>query len=78
LTRVSSNRAVLDSLKIILDGYRAFDVLANHPRIDPVRIALMGFSLGGLSAAGSVYCHALMPSILGGADSDTALTVLRG
>ena len=35
---------------MILDGYRAFDVLANHPRIDPARIALMGFSLGGVSA----------------------------
>jgi dienelactone hydrolase len=30
--------------------YRAFDVLANHPRIDSARIALMEFSLGGVSS----------------------------
>jgi len=50
LTRISMDRSVLIPYNIILDGYRAFDVLANHPRIDPARIALMGFSLGGMSA----------------------------
>ena len=50
LTRTSTNLAQLTPYNVILDGYRAFDVLANHPRIDPARIALMGFSLGGLSA----------------------------
>jgi cephalosporin-C deacetylase-like acetyl esterase len=50
LTRISLDRSVLSPWNIILDGYRAFEVLANHPRIDPARIALMGFSLGGMSA----------------------------
>ena len=50
LTRISLNRAVLGPFDPILDAYRSFDVLANHPRIDPARIALMGFSLGGTSA----------------------------
>jgi dienelactone hydrolase len=50
LTRTSMNLAQLTPYNVILDGYRAFDVLANHPRIDPARIAIMGFSLGGFSA----------------------------
>jgi dienelactone hydrolase len=50
LTRISLNRAVFGPYDVILDAYRAFDVLANHPRIDPSRIALMGFSLGGFSS----------------------------
>jgi len=50
LTRISLNRAVLGPFDVIHDAYRAFDALANHPRIDPARIALMGFSLGGVSA----------------------------
>ena len=50
LTRISLNRAVLSPFDPILDAYRSFDVLANHPRIDPARIALVGFSLGGTSA----------------------------
>jgi dienelactone hydrolase len=50
LSRTSLNLAQLNPYNMILDGYRAFDVLANHPRIDPARIALMGFSLGGVSA----------------------------
>jgi dienelactone hydrolase len=50
LTRTSTNQALLGRLNMILDAYRAFDVLAAHPSIDPARIAVMGFSRGGQSA----------------------------
>jgi dienelactone hydrolase len=47
LTEVNTNQALLGRLNLILDIYRALDVLASHPRVDPGRIALMGFSRGG-------------------------------
>ena len=47
LTGVGSNQAVLGRLNFIVDIYRSLDILAKHPRVDPERIALMGFSRGG-------------------------------
>ena len=50
LTAVGSNQALLGRLNLIVDIYRALDILAHHPRVDPNRIALMGFSRGGQAA----------------------------
>jgi dienelactone hydrolase len=50
LTSVNTNQALLGRLNFVLDIYRALDVLAKHPRVDPQRIALMGFSRGGQAA----------------------------
>ena len=47
LIEVNSNQALLGRLNFVLDIYCALDVLAAHPRVDPQRIALMGFSRGG-------------------------------
>jgi dienelactone hydrolase len=47
LVEVNSHQAALGRLNLILDIYRALDLLAVHPRVDPRRIALMGFSRGG-------------------------------
>src|SRR6202042_1979717 len=41
------NQALLGRLNLILDIYRALDILGKHPRVDPDRIVLMGFSRGG-------------------------------
>jgi dienelactone hydrolase len=45
-----NNQAQLGRLTMIVDAYRALDLLAKHARIDPARIALMGFSRGGQAA----------------------------
>jgi dienelactone hydrolase len=50
LTAVGPNQALLGRLNLILDIYRSLDVLAHHPRVDPHRIVLMGFSRGGQAA----------------------------
>lgn len=50
LNSVNTNQALLGRLNFVLDIYRALDVLEKHPRVDPQRIALMGFSRGGQAA----------------------------
>src|SRR5262245_17017557 len=49
IVQTSTDQAQLGRLNMILDGYRSFDALASHARIDPQRIAIMGFSRGGQS-----------------------------
>jgi dienelactone hydrolase len=44
------DQSQLGRLAMIIDAYRALDLLAKHPRIDPTRMALMGFSRGGQAA----------------------------
>ena len=44
------DQSQLGRLNMILDVYRSLAVLAAHPRVDPTRIAVMGFSRGGQAA----------------------------
>jgi len=44
------DRSQLSSFAMVGDAYRALELLATHPRIDPTRIAVMGFSKGGAVA----------------------------
>jgi dienelactone hydrolase len=43
----AEDQSQLNSLAMLGDAYRALELLATHPRIDPARIAVMGFSKGG-------------------------------
>lgn len=42
-----SDQSQLNTLVMIVDAYRALELLATHPRIDPTRIGVMGLSKGG-------------------------------
>jgi len=50
ITSTSANQAVLGRLAMTYDAYRALEILEKHPRIDPRRVGLMGFSRGGQAA----------------------------
>ena len=47
LYKVNNDQSQLGRLAMIVDVYRALDVLAGHNKIDKSRITLMGFSRGG-------------------------------
>jgi dienelactone hydrolase len=46
----AEDQSQLATQAMIGDAYRALELLATHPRIDPTRIAVMGFSKGGAVA----------------------------
>jgi dienelactone hydrolase len=50
LTNVNTDQAQLGRLNFILDIYRSLEILKAHPRVDPDRIVVMGFSRGGQAA----------------------------
>jgi dienelactone hydrolase len=45
-----NDQSQLSHLAMMVDAFRALDVLARHPRIDRDRIAIMGFSKGAVAA----------------------------
>ncbi|MEQ1883255.1 MAG: dienelactone hydrolase family protein [Burkholderiales bacterium] len=46
----SESPGAVSMISRVVDAYRALELLARHPRIDPDRIAIMGFSHGGWAA----------------------------
>jgi cephalosporin-C deacetylase-like acetyl esterase len=76
VTSVVNDQAQLGRLVQVFDSFRALELIAKHPRIDPTRIAAMGFSRGGqgvlyasvkrfqrMHSAGGVAFAAYIPSI---------------
>ena len=55
ISRVCSGPHTISAASVLTDVYRARDLLAAHPRIDPARIAVMGFSFGGRTALWSSH-----------------------
>lgn len=53
LKEVCSSAATLTGTQRIPDAYGALRLLATHPKVDPARVALMGFSHGGILAMGA-------------------------
>jgi dienelactone hydrolase len=49
ITQTVTDQSQLGSLAMIVDAYRALDLLSKHPAIDATRILLMGFSKGGFA-----------------------------
>lgn len=47
ISSVNNDQSQIGRFVQIEDAYRAFELLEKHPRIDPTRIVLMGFSRGG-------------------------------
>jgi dienelactone hydrolase len=47
IVNTNNDQSQLGRLAMIEDAYRALALLSKHPRVDPDRIALMGFSRGG-------------------------------
>ncbi|MBP0493576.1 dienelactone hydrolase family protein [Pararoseomonas indoligenes] len=50
ITSTVADQDLLHSLAMMVDAYRALDLLAAHPRIRADRIAVMGFSKGAVAA----------------------------
>jgi dienelactone hydrolase len=50
IVSTTADQSQLGRLNMILDVYRSLAVLAAHPRVDPTRIAVMGFSRGAQAA----------------------------
>ena len=50
IVNTAADQSQLSSLAMVVDAFRALDLLAKHPRVDPARIGVMGFSKGGVPA----------------------------
>ena len=50
IVNTNYDQGQLSQTAMILDAYRALDLLSKHPRLDATRIAVMGFSKGGQAA----------------------------
>lgn len=59
---------------LIADAFRALALLSSHPRVDPARIAFVGFSMGGITAQYVVH-ERFRQAVLGDSQLRFATTV---
>ena len=50
ISQTITDQSQLSSFSMIVDAYKGLELLSRHSRIDPTRIAVMGFSKGGFAA----------------------------
>lgn len=50
ITSTVQDQTLLHSLAMMVDAYRALDLLSKHPRIDASKISVMGFSKGAVAS----------------------------
>ena len=50
ISQTITDQSQLSSFSMIVDAYKGLELLSRHPRIDPTRIAVMGFSKGGFAS----------------------------
>jgi len=50
ITQTITDQSLLSSFSMMVDAYRGLEFLAQHPQIDPARVAVLGFSKGGFAA----------------------------
>lgn len=50
IVNTMADQSQLSIYSMLYDSYRALEILAKHPRVDPKRIAIMGYSKGGFAA----------------------------
>ena len=59
LKEVCTSATTLTGTQRIPDAYGALRLLATHPKVDPARVALMGFSHGGILTMGAATAWAM-------------------
>jgi dienelactone hydrolase len=82
ISQTITDQSQLSSFSMIVDAYKGLELLSQHPRIHPERIAVMGFSKGGFASLYSsmkriqrLWCA---PGIEFAAGKDVQLTVYEG
>jgi len=66
ITSTIQDQTQLNSLAMVLDGYRALNLLSKHPRIDASKISIMGFSKGAVASMYSASTR--FTALYGGGD----------